>query len=115
MIDADHSGSVTAEEFGEGIREHVERTGEKGLKKKEVVELIRDFDTDGDGEMEAERPSLQICFPFEDEIAHPFSDHTPTFTLPGVNTRHTTITLVIVRLHSTPICIFFVLPICTTG
>ena len=64
MIDADHSGSVTAEEFGEGIREHVERTGEKGLKKKEVVELIRDFDTDGDGEMDLNEFEKLIDFAY---------------------------------------------------
>ena len=64
LIDADHSGSVTAEEFGEGIREHVERTGEKGLKKKEVVELIRDFDTDGDGEMDLNEFEKLIDFAY---------------------------------------------------
>ena len=30
----------------------MELSGQKGLKKKEIIQLIRDFDTDGDGEMD---------------------------------------------------------------
>ena len=52
VIDRDGSGTVSAEEFGEGIRQYLEKSGEKGMKKREVIELIRDFDTNGDGQMD---------------------------------------------------------------